>query len=134
MSGRRLVSPTYVKRYPGCMSDGPVRITSSMLDVLEALMDAEGFELHGWAIAKTTKLASPTVYKILERLTEGQLVTARWEERHPDENKPRRRFYSFTATGRAWATALLNERRPWSALHRMRPALGWMDARWSNPC
>ena len=107
------------------MPEGPVRITASMLDVLEALLSADGFELHGWAITKQTKLASPTVYKILERLTDGGLATARWEERHPDENKPRRRFYTLTPTGRAWATRLLAERRPgWRPFHP-RPALGW---------
>lgn len=111
------------------VGSGPVRITASMLDVLEALMDAQGFELHGWAIAKATKLGSPTVYKILERLTDGGLVTARWEERHPNENRPRRRFYSLTPTGRTWAVDLLNQRRPERTRRGPRPALGWMDAR-----
>jgi DNA-binding PadR family transcriptional regulator len=100
-----------------------------MLDVLEVLLDADSFELHGWGITKATKLASPTVYKILERLTDGGLVSARWEDRHPDENKPRRRFYRLTPTGTRWAAELLNERRPKRIPHNVRLAFGWMDAR-----
>ena len=110
------------------MGDGPVRITQSLLDVLVALLDAEGNELHGWAITKTTKLSSPTVYKILERLTDGGMVTARWEDQHPDINKPRRRFYRLTPNGVAWAGALLRERRPERAVLKVRPSLVWLDA------
>ncbi len=100
-----------------------------MLDVLEALLEADGHELYGWAITKTTGRASPTVYKILERLTDRGMVTARWEDRHPDENKPRRRFYRLTGHGVKVATALLGERRPQRTPPRVpRPALGWMGA------
>lgn len=87
-------------------------MTQPTLDVLSALLGADGFELHGWAIIKTTQRSGPTVYKILERFTAAGLVTARWETEHPDGNKPRRRFYTLTPNGVVHARALLAERRP----------------------
>jgi DNA-binding PadR family transcriptional regulator len=105
------------------MGDGLERVTQPTLDVLDALLSAEGLELHGWAIIKATHRAGPTVYKILERLTAGGLITARWESEHPEPGKPRRRFYKLTPTGVARASELLAKRRPASA-PGMRPALG----------
>jgi DNA-binding PadR family transcriptional regulator len=91
------------------------RVTQPTLDVLEALLSAEDFELHGWAIIKTTKRAGPTVYKILERVAGGGMLTERWEVLGPDDNRPRRRFYKLTPTGVAYARQLLAERRPQTA-------------------
>ncbi|GAB3867925.1 PadR family transcriptional regulator [Dactylosporangium cerinum] len=91
------------------------RVTQPTLDVLEALLGAEGFELHGWAIIKGTGRAGPTVYKILERLSGAGLLAGRWEELGPDDNRPRRRFYQLTPTGIAHARQLLAERRPKTA-------------------
>jgi PadR family transcriptional regulator PadR len=88
------------------------RVTQPTLDVLEALLGAEDFELHGWAIIKTTKRAGPTVYKILERLSGGGMLTERWEEIERKPGVPRRRFYKLTPTGTAHARQLLDERRP----------------------
>ncbi|HET8684025.1 MAG TPA: helix-turn-helix transcriptional regulator [Micromonosporaceae bacterium] len=102
---------------------GLERVTQPTLDVLEALLSAEGLELHGWAITKATQRTGPTVYKILERLTVGGLVTARWESEHPEPGKPRRRFYRLTPTGAERARGLLAQHRPGSA-RGMRPAFG----------
>jgi len=91
------------------------RVTQPTLDVLEALLGAEDFELHGWAIIKNTKRAGPTVYKILERLSGGGMLTERWEEVERKPGVPRRRFYKLTPTGIAHARQLLAERRPQTA-------------------
>jgi DNA-binding PadR family transcriptional regulator len=91
------------------------RVTQPTLDVYEALLGAEGFELHGWAIIKTTKRSGPTVYKILERLLADERVTARWEVQAEDAKGPRRRFYKLTPDGTAYARSLLAERRPQTA-------------------
>ncbi|WP_238015338.1 PadR family transcriptional regulator [Dactylosporangium sp. AC04546] len=88
------------------------RITQPTLDVLEALLAAEDFELHGWAIIKSTQRSGPTVYKILERLAGGGLLTERWEELGEQDNRPRRRFYKLTPNGVAQARQVLRERRP----------------------
>lgn len=94
------------------MTGQPTRITAPLLDVLETFLAAGGIELHGWAIIKASQRGGPTVYKILERLTEMGWVTARWEEQPPEPNKPRRRFYKLTGDGVAHASALIEERRP----------------------
>jgi PadR family transcriptional regulator, regulatory protein PadR len=120
-----LISPTFSLRYPLAMSSGPIRVTEPLLDVLEALLQARDYELYGWAITKATHRASPTVYKILERLTDYGMVTARWEDRHPDVNKPRRRFYRLTGHGATVATTMLQERRPSRTAPRPSPTAGW---------
>jgi PadR family transcriptional regulator, regulatory protein PadR len=104
---------------------GLTRITNPLLDVVEvlhwALMDGEE-ELHGWAIMKTTKRTGPTVYGVLDRLEEAGWITGHWEEQPPEANKPRRRFYQLTPTGRTAVRDLLAERRPKALERRPRPA------------
>lgn len=95
-------------------------MTQPTLDVLEALLDAKDFELHGWAIIKTTGKSGPTVYKILERLLGQGHLTARWEEQGPDDAGPRKRFYKLTPDGKVYARTLVAERRPAAARR-----LGW---------
>lgn len=100
------------------------RVTGPLLDVLEVLIDAPQ-ELHGWAIMKATTRSGPTVYQVLERLTEAGWVSARWEAQHPEPGKPRRRFYRLTPTMVPAARALLAERRPpGRSAPRLRPSLG----------
>jgi DNA-binding PadR family transcriptional regulator len=106
------------------MSDNPVRITAPFLDVLEVFLDASGGELHGWAIIKASHRGGPTVYKILERMAEMGWVTARWDERPSEPNKPRRRYYKLTGDGMERARALLAERRPQPSRTAFRPAFG----------
>jgi DNA-binding PadR family transcriptional regulator len=100
-----------------------MRITQATLDVIEALLDADGFNLHGWAIMKATNRAGPTVYKILERLAHAGWVSAEWEDQIDEPNRPRRRFYRLTTDGAVRARALLADRRP-EAVARLRPAFG----------
>lgn len=96
--------------------DGPVRITNPLLDVLEVLVDAAlehgGQKLHGWAIMKAVTRSGPTVYGVLDRLEDAGWLTSRWEDQHPEPNKPRRRFYRLTPTGSTAARDLLAQRRP----------------------
>jgi DNA-binding PadR family transcriptional regulator len=106
------------------MTERPARITAPFLDVLETFLAAGGDELHGWAIIKTSQRGGPTVYKILERLAEMGWVTARWDDRPAEPNKPRRRYYKLTGDGLACAEALIAERRPQRSRAALRPALG----------
>jgi len=104
--------------------DRSFRVTGPLLDVLEVLLDAPG-ELHGWAIMKATARSGPTVYQVLERLTEAGWVDAKWEAMHPEPGKPRRRFYRLTPAIVPAARALLSERRPAAGpIPRLRPSLG----------
>jgi DNA-binding PadR family transcriptional regulator len=106
------------------MSDEPTRITAPFLDVLEAFLAAGGGELYGWAIIRTSQRGGPTVYKILERLTDMGWVTARWEDQPAQPNKPRRRFYRLTGEGAGRARSVLNKHRPERAWQTLRPAWG----------
>jgi DNA-binding PadR family transcriptional regulator len=89
---------------------GVTRVTQPTLDVLEALLKADG-ELYGYQIIKRSKRSGPTVYKILERLTGAGWLDERWEDRHPTEGKPRRRFYRLNAEGAPAARACLAQHR-----------------------
>lgn len=116
---------------------GLTRITNPLLDVLEVFLDAfheDRRELHGWAIMKTTGRSGPTIYGVLDRLEDAGWVTARWEEQHPEGNKPRRRFYRLTPTGTTEATKLLASRRPHtreSGQQQLRPGWG-LGALWDG--
>jgi PadR family transcriptional regulator, regulatory protein PadR len=108
------------------MADGSLRVTEPLLDVLEALLAARDYELHGWAITSTIKRASPTVYSILERLTDHGIVTARWEDQQLETATPRRRLYRLTGHGATVARSLLTDRRPYRPpAGPPRPATGW---------
>ncbi|MET7881286.1 PadR family transcriptional regulator [Micromonospora profundi] len=110
------------------MSDGPVRITGPLLAVLNALLNADDNELHGWAIMKTTGKSGPTIYKILERLDESKWVTSRWED-DAEPGKPRRRYYRLTPHGATSARELIAARRPAPTPSvRARLAFRWCEA------
>jgi DNA-binding PadR family transcriptional regulator len=105
--------------------DAPFRITPPLLDVLEVLVAAApAEELHGWAIMKATRRTGPTVYQVLDRLAREGWVQARWEERHPEPNKPRRRFYRVSPEKLAAARAVVASRRPASRPFGVAPSLG----------
>lgn len=110
------------------MDNYPARITAPFLDVAEVLLTAVGDELHGWPIIKASGRGGPTVYKILDRMTEMGWLTARWDDRPAEPNKPRRRYYRLTGEGAMSAQALLAERRPKSRIEpsiiSSRPAFG----------
>ena len=74
------------------------RLTSNVLKVLGALV-SEG-ELSGSEIAKSTSLASGTLYPLLLRLEDAGWLDSRWEAGEPsDLGRPRRRYYRVTGKG-----------------------------------
>jgi PadR family transcriptional regulator, regulatory protein PadR len=111
---------------------GPIRVTGPLLDVLEVFFCAfdEDAELHGWAIMKAAKRSGPTVYGVLDRLEDAGWITGRWEDQHPEPNKPRRRFYQLTPTGVVEARKLLAARRPQVLLRPPRPEPGLLTPKW----
>lgn len=67
-------------------------------------------DLSGAEIARSTKLASGTLYPILLRLEEADWVESHWESGDPrDLGRPRRRFYRVTGIGASRARAALQE-------------------------
>jgi DNA-binding PadR family transcriptional regulator len=77
-----------------------LRITTQTLKVLAALMSDRKEDISGAEIARSTKLASGTLYPILLRLEEAGWVKSRWEVEDPRElGRPRRRLYEVTGLG-----------------------------------
>jgi PadR family transcriptional regulator PadR len=67
-------------------------------------------ELSGAEIARSTKLASGTLYPILFRLEEADWVESRWEKGDPRElGRPRRRLYMITGVGAKNARAAFKD-------------------------
>jgi PadR family transcriptional regulator PadR len=92
------------------MGTGQPRITTQTLKVLGALMSRTQDEISGAEIARSTKLASGTLYPILIRLEEAGWVESRWEIGDPHElGRPRRRLYQVTGLGLRRARSAFRE-------------------------
>lgn len=79
-----------------------MRLTYPTALVLQALLHGHH---HGFDIMDATGLPSGTVYPILRRLDAEGLVKSRWEKEGlaRREQRPPRRYYEITATGRITA-------------------------------
>ena len=86
--------------YLGHMASQRIRMTTPVRLVLGALAHAGADDpLWGYKLCELTGLGSGTVYPIMERLERGRYVTARVETPRPVDRPPRR-FYELTGTGR----------------------------------
>ena len=92
---------------------GIERVTAATLDVLELLLEAhrDGGDIHGWEIKKATRRSGPTVYGVIDRLEDAELIEGHWEDQDSQAKGPRRRYYRLTGAGVATACALLAEWR-----------------------
>jgi len=92
------------------MGIGQPRTTAQTLKVVATLMSRIQDEMSGAEIARSTKLASGTLYPILVRLEEAGWVESRWETEDPHElGRPRRRFYRVTGAGATRARSALRD-------------------------
>jgi len=81
-----------------------LRMTTSVLKVLAALLADATAERYGLQLMQTTGLPSGTLYPILVRLQRAGWVESRWEQADPIvEGRPNRRYYRLTAEGAAEA-------------------------------
>jgi PadR family transcriptional regulator PadR len=80
--------------------------SAQTLSVLAALCEQPSEWQHGYALAKQTGLKSGSLYPILMRLADRELVEARWQD-EPQPGRPRRHLYRLTAAGLASATGAL---------------------------
>ena len=80
--------------------------SAQTLSVLAALCQEPSQWQHGYALAKQTGLKSGTLYPILIRLADRDLVEACWQD-EPTPGRPRRHLYRLTAAGLASATGAL---------------------------
>ena len=94
------------------------RFSAQTLSVLAALAADPDAWLHGYLLAKQTGLASGTLYPILIRLADRQLIEACWEDEQP-AGRPRRHLYRLTADGLRTARTALAE-----AASKRQPAPG----------
>jgi PadR family transcriptional regulator, regulatory protein PadR len=82
------------------MNAKPPRITGPTLKVLKALLSCPDAGISGAEIARSTKLASGSLYPILFRLENAGWLQSRWEDVRPsDVKRPRKRLYRVTALG-----------------------------------
>jgi PadR family transcriptional regulator, regulatory protein PadR len=81
------------------------------LSVLAALCEEPSQWRYGYALARQTGLKSGTLYPILMRLADRELVEARWQD-EPTPGRPRRHLYRLTAGGLAVTAALASPSRP----------------------
>ncbi len=92
------------------MAPPRIRMTTTTRLVLDALLRAgPGEPMWGYRLCEQTGLGSGTVYPILERLETAGHVRAHWETPRPADRPPRR-FYELTGTGRELASQALAAR------------------------
>lgn len=96
-----------------------LRLSPQTLLVLDELLDQPREWKYGYDISRNTGLKSGTLYPILMRMAERNLLETRWESADP--GKPPRHMYRFTSDGLRWARANVPSR---SGASPRRVALG----------
>lgn len=97
------------------MSRRPSAQTIAVLELL--LADPQRWR-HGYDMVKGLEIKSGTLYPILMRLEDRDILETRWEE-SPREGRPRRHLYRLSEEGTAWSReAVSTSPRP-----RQRPDL-----------
>jgi PadR family transcriptional regulator, regulatory protein PadR len=87
-----------------------LNLTTQSLKVLRPFLENPNLELAGVDVIRSSRLASGTAYPIMLRLERLGLLTSRWEEGDPAElGRPRRRYYTITASGVAIVNHALAE-------------------------
>jgi DNA-binding PadR family transcriptional regulator len=77
-----------------------LRMTTSVLKVVAALLATGDTERYGLQLMQDTGLPSGTLYPILVRLERAGWVASKWEEVDPaTEGRPTRRYYRLTGEG-----------------------------------
>jgi PadR family transcriptional regulator PadR len=94
------------------------RLTHVTALILQAI-DAGFF--YGFSIMDITGLPSGTVYPAMRRMEEDQLIRSRWERQAiaDQEQRPPRKYYQLTITGRA---ALEASRKRYPLIERLIPS------------
>jgi PadR family transcriptional regulator, regulatory protein PadR len=93
-----------------------LRLSPQTLLVLDLFLQEAKEWKYGYDISRSTGLKSGTLYPILMRLSERQLLETSWETAEP--GRPPRHLYRLTAAGMQTARELRAQRRG-----RMRRAL-----------
>jgi PadR family transcriptional regulator PadR len=92
------------------MSANKLRLTQVVLDVLDVLTNSPPDNpAWGLRLCRVTGLGTGTVYPALDRLLKAGWINDYWEDPSPVD-RPRRRFYEVTSTGREHYAAALRAR------------------------
>ena len=91
-----------------------LRVSPQTLKVLEVFLEESREWRYGYDISRVTGLKSGSLYPILMRLAERQLLETEWETN--EAGKPPRHLYRLTPDG----LQLARERRPLCATARQR--------------
>jgi PadR family transcriptional regulator PadR len=77
------------------------RMTIVTMDVLDVLMNAPpDAPVWGLKLCEQTGHGTGTIYPALDRMLQAHWIEDRWED-PPPADRPRRRYYTVTADGRA---------------------------------
>ncbi|GAA3276904.1 PadR family transcriptional regulator [Dactylosporangium vinaceum] len=106
----------------------PLRITTTLVQVLEVFLADPGAERYGLDVMRVTGMPSGTVYPILVRLQGLGWLQAHWEDIDPVQaGRPARRWYRLTPEGvqsaRAELAAYQQRRGPRRGA--VKPELTW---------
>lgn len=86
------------------------RPSAATLKILKCLTDSPN-GLHGYALLKTSGLASGTLYPILARLADRGWLEKAWDLGGATSGQPRR-IYWITALGRAQLEHMAKDQQP----------------------
>jgi PadR family transcriptional regulator PadR len=93
------------------MSATKIRLTAVIMDVLDVLVNSSTDNpAWGLRLCEVTGYGTGTIYPALDRLLKAGWINDRWEE-PPPADRPPRRFYEITSTGREQYAAALQARR-----------------------
>lgn len=85
-----------------------MRVSTSGLKVLQAMLAAPRRVFSGADISRATGIGSGTMYPLLAKFEREGLLSSRWEEVDPSEvGRPRRRLYHLTGLGQEQASIAL---------------------------
>ena len=87
-----------------------IRLTQVIMDVLDVLSSSPPDDpAWGLRLCEATGYGTGTVYPALNRLMKAGWISDFWED-PPPEDRPKRRFYEITSTGREQYAAVRRER------------------------
>src|SRR5262249_57106299 len=96
------------------MSAPKIRLTAVIMDILDVLTNSPSDDpVWGLQLCEVTGYGTGTIYPALDRLLKAGWITDHWAD-PPPADRPPRRFYEITSTGREQYVSALrarNERR-----------------------
>jgi PadR family transcriptional regulator PadR len=90
-----------------------LRMSPQTMHVFDAFLEAPRSWKYGYDISRNTGLKSGTLYPILMRLAERDLLESSWEDAEP--GRPPRHMYRLTADGVRYAREERRARAPQNA-------------------